>query len=82
MLQVLLVPWLMQEYAAGVLLFLHETLLLPVVMFGSEKIIWKEKGRCSIRVVQMDNLRGLLGNRRKDKVLNAHLKDLYGVRNG
>ena len=35
---------------------LHESLLVPVVTYGSETMIWKEKERSSIRAVQMDNL--------------------------
>ena len=46
---------------------LHETLL----MFGSETLIWKEKNMFRIKVEQMDNLRGLLGIRRMDKVPNT-----------
>ena len=30
----------------------------------------------------MDNLRGLLGIRRMDRVPNALIRDLYGVKNG
>ena len=29
---------------------LHETLLVPVLMYGSETMIWKEKERSRIRV--------------------------------
>ena len=36
---------------------LHESLLVPVLMYGSETIIWREKERSRIRAVQMDNLR-------------------------
>ena len=39
----------------------HETLLIPVLMYGRETMLWKEKERSRIRAVQMDNLRGLLG---------------------
>ena len=52
-------------------LFLHETLLLPVLMYGSEAMLWKEKERSRFRAVQMDKLRGLLGSRRMDRVPNA-----------
>ena len=31
--------------------FLHETLLVPVLMYGSETVIWKEKERSRIRTV-------------------------------
>ena len=40
------------------------------------RLIWKEKERPNNRVVQMDNLRGLLGIRRMDKVLNAWIREL------
>ena len=39
---------------------LHETFLVPVITYGSETILWKEKERSRIRAVQIDNLRGLL----------------------
>ena len=47
---------------------LHESLMVPVFTYGSETMIWKEKEKSRIRVVKMDNLRGLLGIRRMDKV--------------
>ena len=49
---------------------LHESLLVPVLVYGSETMIWRgrEKERSRIRVVQMENLRGLLGIKRMDKV--------------
>ena len=50
---------------------LHETLLVPILMYGSETILWKEKYISRIRAVQMDNLIGLLGIRRMDRVPNA-----------
>ena len=42
---------------------LHEKLLIPVFMYGSETVLWKEK-RFRIRAVQVDNLRGFLGVRK------------------
>ena len=55
---------------------LHETLLVPVFMYGSETMIWREKERSIMRYVQMDNLRGLLGIKRTDKVPNARIREL------
>ena len=52
-------------------LVLHETLLVPVLKYGSETMLWKEKKRSRVRAVQMDNLRGLLGIRRMGRTLNA-----------
>ena len=45
-------------------------------------MLWKEKERSRIRAVQMDNLRGLLGIRRMDRVLNAWIRELCGVKKG
>ena len=42
-------------------LALHETLLVPVLMYDSETTLWKEKERSRIRAIQMDNLKRLLG---------------------
>ena len=45
-------------------------------------VIWREKERSRIRAVQMDNLRGLCGIRRMNKVLNAWIRELCGVNKG
>ena len=58
----------LQLECAGVL---HETLFVPVLMYCSETMLWKEKERSRVRAIQMDNLRRLLGIRRMDRVLNA-----------
>ena len=69
----------LQLECAGVL---NETLLVLVLMNGSETMLWKEKERSRIRVVQMDNLRGLLGIRKMDRVLNAWIRELCRVKKG
>ena len=48
---------------------LHETLLVPVLTYGSDTILWKERSR--IRAVQMDNIKGLLDIRRMNRVPNG-----------
>ena len=58
---------------------LHESLLVPVLTYGTETMIWRENERSRIRAVQMDNLRGLLGIRRTDKVPSARIWQLCGV---
>ena len=60
--------WSLQLECARVL---HESLLLPVLKYGTKTMIWREKERSKIWSVQMDNLRGLLGIRRMDKVPSA-----------
>ena len=61
---------------------LHETLLVPFLMYNSEVILLKEKERSRIRAVQMDNLTGLLGIRRMDIVPNTRVRELCGVTKG
>ena len=59
---------------------LHETLLVPVLMYGSMTMLWKEKERYKIWAVQMENLRVLLGIRRIDYVPNERIRELCGVK--
>ena len=51
---------------------------MSVLLYGSETMIWR-KERSRSMSVQMDNLRGLLGNRRMDRGSNAQTRVLYGV---
>ena len=59
----------------------HGTLFVHVLMYCSDTMIWK-KGRSRIRAEKMDNLRGLLGIKRMDKVTNAQIRELCGVNQG
>ena len=56
---------------------LHKTMLVLFLMYGSETMLWKEKERSRIRAVQMDNLRGLFGIRRMDRVPNARIRVVW-----
>ena len=60
----------------------HESLMVTVVTYGSETMIWREKERSRIRGVQMDNLRGLLGIKRMDRLPNVWIRQLRGVTKG
>ena len=62
-------------------LVLHETLLVPVLIYGSETMIRNEES-FRIRTVDIDNLRGLLDIRRMDRVLNAQIRELCRVMKG
>ena len=59
---------------------LHKTVLVPFLMYGSDTMIWKEKERFRIRVVQIDNLRFLLDIRRMDKDRNICIRELWGLK--
>ena len=39
------------------MLVLHETLVVPVLMYGNETMLWKEKERFRFWAVHVDNLR-------------------------
>ena len=45
-------------------------------------MIWREKKRFKVRALQMDNLRGLLGIRKMDRVSNAQIRELCRVAKG
>ena len=55
--------------------------MMPVLTYGSETI-WRENERPRIWAVQMDNLKRLVGIRRIDKVPNARIRKLCGVKKG
>ena len=61
---------------------LYETLLVPVLIYGIEAMLWKEEERLRIWAVQMDNLRALLGIRRMDRFLNVRIRKLCEVKKG
>ena len=46
------------------------------------RLLWKEKERSRIRTVEMDNLRGLLGIKRIDRVPNEWISELCRVMKG
>ena len=49
---------------------------MPLLLHGSETMIWRGKERSVIRDVHMDNLRGLLGVRTMDRIQNARIRGL------
>src|SRR5678816_4114129 len=49
---------------------LHEGMLLPVLMYSSETMVWNKRYRSKSQSAQMDNLRGVLGVKRIDKMRN------------
>ena len=57
-----------------------ETMLVPVLLYGSVTMLWRKKERSRVRAVEMDDLRGLLGIRRTDRVPNARKREVCEVR--
>ena len=58
---------------------MHEGLLVPVILNGSETMICREKENSRIRPVQLDSLRGLLSIRRMDRVPNVQITKMCGL---
>ena len=50
--------------------------LVPILMYGNNTMVWKEKERSRIWAVRMDNLRDLLSIKRMDKLLNAWIRQV------
>src|SRR5678815_2551252 len=61
---------------------LHEGMLLPVLFYGSETMVWNKKYRSKVQCVQMDNLRSMLGVKRINKMRNELIRELCGVKKG
>src|SRR5678815_1717427 len=61
---------------------LHDSMLLPVLLYSSKTMVWNKKYRSKVQCVQMDNLRGVLCVRRIDKMRNEHIRELCGVKKG
>ena len=61
---------------------LHNALPVPILLYGSEAMICRERKRFMIRGMQMDNLRGLFGIRRMNRVSNIRIRDLCRVVKG
>ena len=71
-LQVLLGLWLMLGVCSLSVFGSSTKHCLPFFLYGSEKMIWKEKRRSRIRAVE-------IRIRRMDKVPNAWIRKLCGV---
>src|SRR5678815_4983448 len=61
---------------------LHEGMLLPVLLYSSETMVWNKKYRSKVQCVQMDNLRDMLGVKRINKMRNELIRELCGVKKG
>src|SRR5678816_1261878 len=57
-------------------------MLLPVLLYSSETMVLNKKHRSKVQCVQMDNLRGVLGVRRIDKMRNELIREWCGVKKG
>ena len=68
------------EFECASARILHKTLLVPVLMYGSETMLWKEKSR--IKTGWKDNLRELLDIRRMGRVPKAQIRELCRVTKG
>ena len=61
---------------------LHNGLLVCILMYGNETVVWGEKERFSIWGVQEENLRSSFGIRRTRRILSSWVGELCGGKNG
>ena len=67
----------MKVFSNGLAILKEGGMVGVLKMNDNETMIWKEK---EINAAQMDNLKGLLGIRRVDKVSNSQIREFCGVR--
>ena len=61
---------------------IHNVVLVPTLLYGSETICLKEKEMSRIRALEMDCLRSIVDVRRIDRVRNADVRKVCGVQKG
>ena len=61
---------------------LHESLLVPTLLYGCKTVIWRKKEKSRIRAVRMGNIKSLLVVRRIDEVPNARIRGVWSEENG
>ena len=49
-------------------------------MYRSDIMVWREKERSRTRAVELNSLRGSLGIRRIDRIMNARVRELVDVK--
>ena len=62
-------------------MMMHEGLLVPVLIYESETVVWMEKERSRISAIQMDSVSGFLVIIKICKMLDACVRKLCGETN-
>ena len=60
---------------------LHKVIPVPVLLYGNETVIWRDKKWFRTRAVQMNSFRSLLCIKRMDREPNVQIKELFGGTN-
>jgi hypothetical protein len=63
-------------------LAVHNGVLLPTLIYGSESQVWQKKHTSRVNAVEMRALRSLIGVKLSDRVRNEVLKEECGVKEG
>ena len=58
---------------------LHEAFLMPVLLYSSETMVWRKNERSTIKDLEMDILRGLLGIIKIDRRPNIRITMTKGM---
>ena len=55
---------------------MHQAILLPTLMYGSESWTWLKKDECGINAVEMRSLRRMCGRTLRDRVRNTEIREM------
>jgi hypothetical protein len=58
----------------------HNGVLLPTLMYGSESWVWQKKHTSSVNAVEMRALRSMIGVKLSDRVRNEVIREECGVK--
>ena len=61
---------------------LHQAILLPTLMYGSESWTWLKKDESGINAVEMRSLRRMCGRTLRDRVRNADIREMCDSKKG
>lgn len=61
-------------------LAVHDAVLAPTLMYGSESWVWKKRQESRINAVEMRSLRSMIGVKLRDRVRNVEVRERCGVK--
>jgi hypothetical protein len=61
-------------------LAVHNVVLLPTLMYGSESWVWQKKTTSRVNAVDMPALRSMIGKKLSDRVRNEVIKEECGMK--
>ncbi|KAM3959351.1 LOW QUALITY PROTEIN: uncharacterized protein ACR2FA_006652 [Aphomia sociella] len=63
-------------------LAVHNSVLIPTLMYGSESWVWQKRHESRINAVEIHSLRSMSGIKLSDRVRNNVIRDVSGLKEG